>query len=248
MAVHGPSLGLGALVAAAALIASFAAFNAVSDSGTAGTTDPRLVFERPSGQPVQQQQQQQPAKAVPMSALLENGSPPLGDPDAPVTIVEFGDYQCHFCNVFFHETEPAIVENYVRTGKVQMIFKDYTIIGPDSVGAANAARCAGEQGSFWEYHDALYNAWTGENNGWAASENLRVLARQAGLDMPQFDECVEQARHSAAVEQSNADAAALRLGGTPAFFVIGPGGDVTGLSGAQPYEVFSRIIDAKLEG
>lgn len=246
MTVHGPSLGLGAAVAAASIIASFAAFNAVSDGGGDG-----LVFEQPPGPrqpPPAGGGPAVPTQAVPTSALLANGSPPLGDPGAPVTLVEFGDYQCHFCGVFFRETEPTIVENYVRTGKVKMIFKDYTIIGPDSIGAAHAAHCAREQGMFWEYHDALYAAWTGENNGWAAPENLLVLARQTGLDIPSFDGCMGEARHSAAIEKSNADAAALRLGGTPAFFVIGSDGDVTALTGAQPYEVFARIFDSKLEG
>ena len=76
------------------------------------------------------------------------GSPILGDPNAPITLVEFGDYQCHFCNVHFHNTEHSLLENYISTGKVKMIFKDFTIIGPDSINAAHGAHCADDQGKF----------------------------------------------------------------------------------------------------
>ncbi len=114
---------------------------------------------------------------------MGNGSPILGGANAPVTLVEFGDYQCHFCNVFFHSTEDEILTNYVETGKVKMIFKDYNIIGSDSVNTSYGAHCANEQGLFWEYHDILYTNWTGENNGWASSENLLKFAEKIGLDV-----------------------------------------------------------------
>ena len=228
--IHGPSLGLGAAVAAAAIIASFLVFNAV---GQQAQQD--LVLE------------QAPGSGIRAGLLLDNGSPALGDPAAPITLVEFGDYQCHFCGVFFRETEHAIVKNYVETGKVRIIFKDYTIIGPDSINAAHAARCAGGQGAFWEYHDILYGNWAGENTGWAGPQNLLAFAREAQLDTDEFSECMLDERHEDAVRRSNADAQELDLTGTPAFFVIGPGGGTTMISGAQPYEVFERIFDSELE-
>ncbi len=231
--IHGPSLGLGAGVAAAAMIASFLAFNSAG-------VEQELVFEpAPTAG--------QAGSAMSISALLENGSPALGDPDAPITLVEFGDYQCHFCNVFFHETEHEIVENYIQTGKVRLIFKDFTIIGPDSVNASHAAHCAGDQEMFWQYHDTLYNNWTGENNGWAGSQNLLRFAQEVGLDMDEFTDCMSETRHADTIEQSNSDARALDLTGTPGFFVIGPSGDVTRIGGAQPYGVFERIFDSELE-
>jgi len=231
--IHGPSLGLGAGIAAAAIVASFLVFNAAS-------VERELVFE-----PAPATGRAEPA--MPMGVFLENGSPVLGDPDAPVTLVEFGDYQCHFCNVFFHETEHAILENYVETGKVRMIFKDFTIIGADSINAAHAAHCAGDQERFWQYHDTLYDNWAGENNGWAGSQNLLRFAQQAGLDTDEFSACMLEARHAGTIEQSNSDARALGLTGTPGFFVIGPGQDITRIGGAQPYEVFERIFDSELE-
>lgn len=183
---------------------------------------------------------------VPTRILLENGSPPKGSPDAPVTMVEFGDYQCQACNSFFHNTEHEIVKNYVDTGKVKIIFKDFIIIGPDSVNAAHAAHCADDQGMFWEYHDTLYNNWTGENNGWAGPENLHKFALDVGLDIDEFTDCMLEARHSQTLQNSNSDARALELTGTPAFFIIDADGRVTKIGGALPYDRLAEILDSSL--
>ena len=83
----------------------------------------------------------------------------------------------------------------MNTGKVKIIFKDFTIIGPDSVNAAHGAHCANDQGLFWEYHDALYNNWNGENNGWASSENLLGFAQDVGLDIEQWSQCMLSSAH-----------------------------------------------------
>src|SRR3990167_3005650 len=87
----------------------------------------------------------------------------LGDQNAPVTIIEYGDYQCPFCGKFFKETEPTLRENYIKTGKVKFVYRDFAFLGQESLWAANAAQCAGEQGKFWEYHDYLYGNQNGEN-------------------------------------------------------------------------------------
>ena len=158
MLIHGPSLAIGAVIASVSLVVAFLGFSMIND-------EPELVIE-----PVQNSQPTIPPSVI-SSTFMANGSPILGDPNAPVTLVEFGDYQCHFCNVHFHNTEHSLVENFIQTGKVKMIFKDFTIIGPDSINAAHGAHCANDQGKFWQYHDILYNNWTGENNGWASSEN-----------------------------------------------------------------------------
>ena len=184
---------------------------------------------------------------IQMSLLLENASPLFGSKDAPITLVEFGDYQCFYCNRFFHTTEPDIVKNYVNTGKVKMIFKDYTIIGQDSINAAHAAHCAQEMDKFWEYHDVLYNHWTGENNGWAASQNLFEFAKQVGLDEKDFNACMSAAKYVPIIKGSVSDAKTLGLTGTPGFFIIGPDNSVTKLSGAQPYDVFEEIFKSELQ-
>ena len=232
--IHGPSLAIGAVISAVVLVIVFLSFDGVNSQS-------ELIM-----QPTPTVEPQGPAK-ITQETFLSNGSPILGDSNAPVTLVEFGDYQCHFCNVFFHSTEGDILKNYVETGKVRMIFKDYNIIGPDSVNASHGAHCASDQGMFWEYHDILYNNWTGENNGWASSENLLRFAQEIGLDVEQWSKCMVDGNHSQIIVASNDDARALELTGTPAFFVIGPDGKVTKLFGAQPYETFERTFEAELE-
>lgn len=222
--VHGPSVAIGAGITAA--VAAI------------------VILATGTGEP--------PAELVPeevpvgISTLTDNGSPALGSPDAPLTLVEFGDYQCHFCNAFFHETEHTLVSEYVDTGKVRMIFKDFTIIGPDSISAAHGAHCAAEQGMFWEYHDILYSSWDGENSGWASAENLLVFAGRIGLDTDSWSDCMADGRHQSVITASNGDADALGLGGTPTFFLIAPDDEYREIYGAQPFEVFEEIIEAEL--
>ena len=175
-----------------------------------------------------------------------NASPYLGYENATITLVEFGDYQCFFCNKFFHETESAILKNYVETGKVKIIFKDFTIIGHDSIAAANAAHCAKDQGKFWEYHDTLYNNWGGENNDWASSENLLKFASLFELNEESFVKCMVEKKYDQLVTSSNNDAKTLGLTGTPGFFIIGPDNQITKISGAQPYESFQKIFECEL--
>ena len=243
MLIHGPSIGIGAGITAAVTVAVFLALQVAAEDG--GGEDNVLVMIPSDADRVQQQQQGETPTTA--SMLLENGSPILGSTSAPVTLVEFGDYQCHFCNVFFHETEGRILEDYVDTGKVRIIFKDYHIIGPDSVEASHGAHCAGGQGLFWEYHDVLYENWTGENNGWASYENLEGFASEMpGLDLGEWMQCMQDRPHSAAILASNRDAKALGLSATPSFFVIGPDGEASRVVGAQPYEFFAGVFDAKL--
>lgn len=183
---------------------------------------------------------------VKISLLVDNSSPILGSKDAPITMVEFGDYQCFFCNKFYHTVEPDIVKNYINTGKVRMVFKDFVIIGQDSVNAAHAAHCAQEQGKFWEYHDALYNNWAGENTGWASSSNLMSFATKIGLNGTQFSDCMNQSKYISTVKGSLSDAKGLGLDGTPDFFILAPDHSITKIVGAQPYEVFDNLFKSKL--
>src|SRR3970282_876226 len=232
--IHVPSLAIGAGIASVAIIVAFLALDIFND-------EPELAIE-----PTPTIQESGPVK-ITAATFMENGSPILGDPNAPITLVEFGDYQCYFCNQFFHETEDALFKNYVETGKVKVIFKDYTIIGPDSVTAAHAAHCADDQGLFWKYHDTLYNNWDGENNGWASSENLLQFAGDIGLDTDEFSKCMIDSKHTSIIVNSNQDAKDLGLTGTPAFFIIGPDNKVTKIGGAHTYGAFERIFNSELE-
>jgi len=231
--LYGPSLGIGAGITAVVIVAVFFGISIFGQ-------EKELVLEEAKIPNTTSQE-------FVGSVFTENGSPYLGDPNAPITLVEFGDYQCFFCNKFFHDTEQKLLENYVDTGKVKIIFKDFTIIGPDSRTAAHAAHCADDQDLFWEYHDTLYNNWTGENNGWASSENLFRMAQDVGLDIDEFTDCMLNEIHTQIISASNADARTLGLTGTPGFFVISPNNQVTKIPGAQPFEVFQKIFDSELE-
>ena len=232
--IHVQSLAIGAGITSVSIIVVFLAFGILNN-------EPELAVE-----PTPIIQESGPAK-ITINTFMENGSPILGDPSAPVTLVEFGDYQCYFCNQFFHTTEDDLFKNYVESGKVKVIFKDYTIIGPDSIAAAHATHCADEQGKFWEYHDTLYDHWTGENNGWASSENLLQFARNIGLDIDEFSNCMLDSKYTSVITNSNQDAKDLGLTGTPAFFIIGPDNKITKIGGAQPYDIFERIFNSELE-
>ena len=227
--LHGPSLGLGAAIAIVSIISAFYAVSMID-------SNPELQFEENT-----------PSPGDSMALFTANASPYLGKDNAPITLVEFGDYQCFFCNKFFHDTEESILKNYVETGKVKIIFKDFTIIGPDSIAAAYASHCAEDQGKFWEYHDELYNNWAGENNGWASSENLVMFAQNVGLDEEIFKQCMSDGKYKELITASSNDARNLGITGTPAFFVIGPDNQATRISGAQPYEVFHNIFQEELK-
>lgn len=187
-----------------------------------------------------------PASSGPVRASIAD-APSLGRPDAPVTIVEFSDYQCPFCQRFFATTLPALKKEYVETGKVRYVFRDYPIdqLHPQARKAAEAAHCAGDQGKFWEMHDLLF-----QSQNALALPQLAEHARTVGLDGPRFDECLASGRHAGRVERGIADAAAASVQGTPGF-VIGPTttGDViegTPVRGAQTLDTFRQIIDRAL--
>ena len=232
--IHPPSLAIGAVIASIAIVAVMFGLNGTFDES-------ELVIK-----PTPEMDSIGPTE-ITMETFVENGSPVLGNPNASITLVEFGDYQCHYCHVFFETIEGKIMKNYIETGKVKMIFKDYNIIGKDSVKASQGAHCANDQGLFWEYHDILYSNWTGENNGWASGANLSNYAQDIGLEMNQWTDCMSQQKHSKTILDSNEDAKKLQLTGTPAFFVISSDGQVSKLFGAQPFEVFERVFDEKLE-
>ena len=232
--IHPPSLAIGAIIASIVIVAVIFGLN--------GTFDESELAIKPTPEI----DSVGPAK-ITMETFVENGSPVLGNPNASITLIEFGDYQCHYCHVFFESIEGKIIKNYIETGKVKMIFKDYNIIGKDSVKASQGAHCANDQGLFWEYHDILYSNWTGENNGWASGANLANYAQDIGLEMNQWTDCMSQQKHSKTILISNEDAKKLQLTGTPAFFVINSDGQVSKLFGAQPFEVFERLFDEQLE-
>ena len=174
-------------------------------------------------------------------------APMLGRADAPVTLVEFSDYQCPFCQRFFATTLSALKKHYVDTGKVRYVFRDFPLdqMHPQARKAAEAAHCAVEQGKYWEMHEVLF-----QNQRTLAPPQLTVHARTVGVDGSKFDECLSSGRHAARVERGLADGAAVGVRGTPTFVVgktkAGEFVEGTPIRGAQTLEMFRRIIDQTL--
>jgi len=168
----------------------------------------------------------------------------MGDPNAPVKIIEYADFQCPYCLHYWTETEPQIIQNYVATGKVYYEYRSVGgFIGPESADAANAAYCAADQNKFWEYHDILFANWTGENAGDFTPDKLRQYAQAINLNLDQFNTCINTGAHTNEVDQDVTDAKAAGVTGTPAFVINGKL-----IEGAQPYSVFQQTIDAALNG
>jgi len=234
LTVHWPSLGIGAGVAIACIFCGVLLVNMIN-------TEPTQILDEITINEITA------TEKPTIASFYDNASPILGDINAPLTLVEFGDYQCTFCKKFFHETEESILINYVETGKVKMLFKDFIVVNEDSVNAASAAHCANDQKMFWQYHSTLYNNWDGEGTGWASSEQLHQFASTLGLDMNEFSECMSQSKWKDLVLSSHADGRALGVDATPTFFIIDENNEVLKIVGSQRYDVFQEVFDSLLE-
>jgi protein-disulfide isomerase len=176
----------------------------------------------------------QPPPAIRVEVSTD-GAPLRGAANAPVTVVEFSDFECPFCK----QTQPTLKQLLERyPGKVRLAYRDFPLdsIHPQARPAAEAARCAQDQGKFWEYHDVLFT-----QSPQFAPEDLRRYAGQVGLDVTKFDSCLAAGVHKAAVQRDLDEGSRLGITGTPAFFING-----RALSGAQPLEAFARVIEEEL--
>jgi len=176
--------------------------------------------------------------AITSAKDLVDNDPMLGNKNAPLTIVEFSDFQCPYCGRFRTETLDQIKSEYVDTGKVNFVYRDFplTSIHPNAQPAAEAAECANEQGKYWEYHDILFS-----NQQSLSTSNYKKWAADLGLNTDKFNDCVDSRKYKDEVEKDSADAQAAGGRGTP-YFIIGS----TPLSGAQPFANFKAVIDAEL--
>ena len=195
--------------------------------------------------PIPEKQAGSPVAGAPAEAkaLLEArvGDATLGNPAAPVTVVEFADFQCPFCGRFFKNTLPLIKEKYVKSGQVQFVFRDFAFLGEESFRAAEAVRCAGDQNKFWDFHDYLYNHQNGENQGAFSDGNLKKFADALNLDRVEFDSCFDSKKYRELVEKESSGGRDLGVTGTPATFVNGKI-----ITGAQPFAEFEKEIQAAL--
>lgn len=173
--------------------------------------------------------------------IMQNGSPLLGDTNAEITIVEFGDYQCTYCHLFHENTKDALLQQYVNTGKANFVFRDFPLNGQDSVLAAEAAYCSGDQDKYWQYHDELYKNWAGEKTGWVNQKSLDKFATTVGLDLDKFDKCISDKKYEQKVTDNYNFGQNIGIDGTPSFIIFS-GKNITKIVGAQPISVFEQVL------
>lgn len=222
---HGPFIVPAAIIVAGALIAWAIVY----------TRAPRPAPSASSGTAAVSGEAQTPVQN------LADDDPTLGNPQAPVLIVEFGDFQCPFCGKFFQESEPRIIAEYVKTGKARLVYRDFAFLGDESRWAAIAAECADDQNKFWAYHDFLYRNQHGENQGAFTKENLKRFAVELGLNRAEFDSCLDTERHRAEIQKDRSDATRIGVRYTPTVFI-----NQQKIEGALEYSVFKDIIEEEL--
>lgn len=186
---------------------------------------------------------QQELKEVSDKKALEGDAEVLGNPNAPVTVIEFADFQCPFCGKFHMESATKIMETYVKTGKVKFVYRDFPFLGPESSDAAQAAQCARDQKRFWEFHNYLFEHQNGENGGAFSKENLKGFAKAVGLNIQEFGSCLDSGKHADYVNNETQAGRSFGVSGTPTVFINGKP-----FVGAQPYQTFQSAIDAALAG
>jgi len=174
------------------------------------------------------------------------GSSLLGSPDASVTIIEFGDYQCSNCKRWYLETKPTIISDLIDTGKANLVFVDIAFLGKDSLPSAMATYCAEEQGKYWEYHGFLYSNQMAVDNGWANVDSLKGYASNLGLDMDLFVSCLDSGKYEKRVQFNTNESVKNGVDSTPTFIIVGPDGQQEKIAGAQPYSVFEQIIESMI--
>ena len=178
---------------------------------------------------------------------FENGSPALGSESAPITIVEFGDYQCEACYAWFHTTRDTLIDNYVETGKAKLIFVDLPFLGRDSPMAAQASYCAEDQGQYWEYHTMLYTFQDGHpDSGWADRDRLNSFAFSLDMNIDEFNDCMDSSKYKNRVKANYDEAVKDGAQSTPTFIIISEDGKREQFSGSQPYSVFAATIESML--
>lgn len=196
-----------------------------------------------------------PADAAPASASAappesweqlvrrEPGDPmALGEPDAPVVMVAYSEFQCPFCGKFARDTEPVLVEEFVEDGTLRIEWRDFPYLGAESTVAARGGRAAAAQGRFWEFEEAMYADQLPPNSGDLDEDHLVSVAEDIGLDVDRFRADLDSPEAAQAVRQDFAEGQAIGVTGTPAFIING-----VPVIGAQPTEVFERTIEKAAE-
>jgi len=188
-----------------------------------------------------------PARPQPPSTLDIHGENFRGEGDARVAIIEYADFECPYCGEYERKVFPQLFSDYIETGKVKYFYRDLPLpMHARALPAARAARCAGEQGKYWEMHDSLFAKQTA-----LSAPALLDRAQTLGLDTEKFNECQASEKYVADIQKSASDAQKMGIDGTPTFFlgVVEPSGDVTiekRIKGTAPFDVFKSELDALL--
>lgn len=214
-------------------------------AGAGGSAAPEQAAADPAASSPRAASPEEASPAEPALARLarrKQGDPlALGPTDAPVVMVEYADFQCPFCGRFARETQPRLVDEYVRRGLLRIEWRDLPYLGPDSFRAALAGRAAAAQGRFWAFHHAVYAKERPVNGGSLDEEGLRAIARSAGLDLQRYDRDRRAGRARQAMRKDLDEGTGLGITSTPAFVING-----TPVIGAQPYAAFKSVIDAAI--
>ena len=176
--------------------------------------------------------------ATDMKALADD-DPFLGDENAPVTIIEFSDYECPFCERFYRQTLPSIKSTYIETGKAMFVYRDFPLgFHSQAEPAAIAANCAGEQRKYFQFHDKIF-----DNGGARGKSNVdyKNWAQEIGLDVPRWEKCTNDPAQKQEIQKDIGDGSAAGISGTPGFIINGKL-----ISGAQPFSVFQQVIEAEI--
>jgi protein-disulfide isomerase len=193
--------------------------------------------------PSQQQAGQQAAPTPGAKVNVAVGDLPiLGNKNAKVTIIEFADFRCPFCEQWFTNTLPQLTKDYIDTGKVKLAFRNFAFLGDASVVAADASECANDQGKFWDFYSYLYKNQPAETDtSMYNTDTLTQAATSLGMNGDTFKNCLANKTDDAKAAKDMADGQAAGVSGTPTFFVNG-----VSLVGAQPYSAFQTLIDQEL--
>ena len=238
-----------ALIVVVAVAAFFAgSYFSTLDSDIVTKADLQEVISKLESKMATTQQAPNPP-AQPIRISLDD-DPIRGDPEAPITILEFSDFQCPFCARFHIQTLPQLMEEYIDDGKVNLVYRDFPIqsIHPNALPAHVAAECANEQGRYWEYHDILFeqqNDWNRLDSNSLISK-LSEYATDLGLEQQQFDSCLGSGKYIQEIQNDLKDGRDYNVTGTPGFFIGNEQIGFVKLNGAQPFESFKRIIDSQL--
>ena len=182
------------------------------------------------------------AAGTPVKITLKPNTPYLGSSNAKVTVVEYADYQCPYCEKWYSSVMPELKAKYINTGKIKFVYQDFAFLGADSNTAAEASHCAADQNKFWQYHDYLFGHQGTEGSSWATADHQKQFAAALGLNTAQFNSCLDSGKYKQEVLDETAAGRSYGVSGTPTVFVNGQI-----IVGAQPAQQFEQAIDVALK-